>query len=99
MLKLVPPPPSVAHSDPGFVFRLCLMSGDQTALQTDYVWMAWFCAHSLGYLQIALSAIIAVASGLAVTTHHEVHTHLQAGDNQDYSFLKYMKDEVCLLSR
>ena len=75
------------------------MGGDQTALQTDCVWVACFCAHSLGYLQIALSAIIAVASGLAVTTHHEVHTHLQAGDNQDYSFLKYMKDEVCLLSR
>ena len=49
---------------------------------------------SLCYLQIALSAILAVASGLAVT-HLEVHTHLLAGDNQDYSFLKYMKDEVC----
>ena len=29
--------------------------------------------HSHGYLQIALSAIIAVASALAVTTHHQVH--------------------------
>ena len=29
--------------------------------------------HSHGYLQIALSAIVAVASALAVTTHHQVH--------------------------
>ena len=62
MLKLVPPRPP----PPSFVAA----SFDEWDVRALVQFSTHVHAH--GYLQISLSAIIAVA--LAITTHHQVHT-------------------------
>ena len=42
---------------------------------------------------IALAALLACALAIPVT-REEHHRHLQAGDNEDYSFLRHMEDKV-----